>query len=73
MASIAQSAERQSLDIRFSGSNPGLGKHFFIIFIIFLLGRVLPNISIPLFLLYVKMSVLYENVINFIIFEESPF
>ena len=54
LASIAQSAERQSWDPSVPGSNPGSVKKFFLMFLL---------------LLYVKMAVLYENVINFILFE----
>ena len=72
MASIAQSAERQSFDLRFPCSNPGQGKHSFHHFLLFFFTWK-SVISIHLFLLYVKMSVLYENVINFIIFKESSF
>ena len=72
--SIAQSAERQSMDWWISSSNPDSNNHFFLnhlyyfstwkCFSLFLLFFYL-----EILLLYVKMAVLYENVMKQIFFE----
>ena len=58
IASIAQSAEQQSMDWKVPGSNPGLRQMFFSLLLFFYLKMLL---------LHVKMAILYGNVIKLII------
>ena len=71
VTSIAQSAERQSMDRWIPSSNPGSDNHFFFIIffyleVIFIFYIIWVGNTSLICELYVKMAVLYENVMNFL-------